>query len=351
MTNAPKAIRLEGMKNLSGKKEDKDNIYFYLDFRFNLHKMGDSASGVSLYRITPINFDNMLLKTFSKKTFPAKGFSTIESTNVKKRLKDIFDQLVAVKAKKDTARKAYEKAKREGTLPEEEPVLAKEDKPVRKGQHLERSEFRRKLAEKKNPKVAADSYRTYPSKVKSESTEPAKPAKATGHSFDKAFGKARHIKKNEDFKRDRNFEKNESFNFDKEKKVATDKPYSKDKSFSKDKPYSKDKSFSKDKPYSKDNSFSKDKSYSKNKPAGKFDSRDNQKSFNREDSSAAGMNKFNKNSREFSKDSKDSKFDNESKFNRSSKPASKNKPAGKSFSGSNPFKGKGSRPTSSRNNY
>ncbi|MGL4760748.1 MAG: hypothetical protein ACRCWG_04745 [Sarcina sp.] len=344
MTNKVQTIKLENIKNLSGKKDSKETVYFYLDFKFNLHKMGDSASGSSLFRIIPINFDNMLLKTFSKKTFPAKGFSTLESNNIKMTLKNTFDEIVRIKTKKELARKAYEKAKKDGTLPVEE-VATPVEKVVRKGAHLDRKTFRKKIADKKDPKIAVDSYKT--ESTTSQRTDRKGPARTnTGNAFDKTFGIAKNTKKNEDFKRDRNFEKNESFNFDKEKKEQNNKPYNKEKSFGGDKkPYNKDKAYENDK-----KPYNKDKSYGKDKPKGKFDSRDKKKSFDREDSSNnAGINKFNKNSREFSKDIKEKNSDRDVRFT-NDKNKGKAKPSGKSFSGAKPFN-KQKRSGSQRSNF
>ncbi|MGL5765363.1 MAG: hypothetical protein ACRCX8_06955, partial [Sarcina sp.] len=140
MTNSLKPIKLENIKTLSGKKDSKDTIYYYLDFKFNLHKMGDSANSIPLFRITPVNFDNSLLKTFSKKNYPSKGYSTIESNDIKLTLKNTFDEILRIKAKKIAAKKAYEKSLKErgvaavieakpvDTIPKE----AKKNKPTKK---------------------------------------------------------------------------------------------------------------------------------------------------------------------------------------------------------------------------
>lgn len=282
MTNSLKPIKLETIKNLSGKKENKNNIYYYLDFKFNLHKMGDSADGSSLYRIIPVNFDNLLLKTFSKKTFPAKGYSTIESNNIKLTLKNTFDEILRIKAKKESARKAYEKAVKEGTITVEETTPAvSETKKAKKASP--KKIIRKKIESTDKPKVAATSYKV------------EKPA--SGKEFDKKFGKGRHTKKNEDFKRDRHFEKNESFNFDKE---------------------------------NKEKGYSKDKSFTKNKPTSKFDSKDKKKAFDKDKSNnKPGMNKFNKNSREFSKDDKEKSFNKNERFDQKKSSFKKKRPTSK----------------------
>ncbi|MGL4450286.1 MAG: hypothetical protein ACRCTZ_03715 [Sarcina sp.] len=306
MTNSLKPIKLENIKNLSGKKDSKNNIYYYLDFKFNLHKMGNSANGSSLYRIVPINFDNLLLKTFSKKTFPAKGYSTLESNNIKLTLKNTFDEILRIKSKKETARKAYEKALKEGKIPVEEVQVEKETSTSKKNKPTIKKVVRKKFETKVTPKIAVDAYKkSEPRKADSKKSS----SKMTGNSFDKAFGKGKTIKKNEDFKRDRHFEKNESFNFDKENK---ERGFNKDKSFSKDKPSNKFKS--------------------KN-----FDSKNTKKSFDKNESSNnSEINKFNKNSREFSKGAKEKNFDKNERF-------SKNQNSKSSF--------KKKKPTSKRTNY
>ncbi|MGL4741647.1 MAG: hypothetical protein ACRC41_12695 [Sarcina sp.] len=227
MTNSLKPIKLENIKTLSGKKDSKNNVYYYLDFKFNLHKMGDSANGNALFRIIPINFDNSLLKTFSKKSSPSKGYSTIESNDIKLTLKNTFDEVLRIKAKKVAAKKAYEKSLKERgvaavieTVPVENiPKQAKKTKQIKKL-------VRKKVELPKASKPADNPFK--------------KDKVANGNSFDKTFGKVKKFKKNEDFKRDRNFEKNESFNFDKENKENISKSLKKEKpNFSEKKKYSK----------------------------------------------------------------------------------------------------------------
>ncbi|WP_297438435.1 hypothetical protein, partial [uncultured Clostridium sp.] len=157
MKKTPRPIQLEKLKTVSAKKEDKDLLYFYSGYEFNLHQMGLSAKGIQLCRITPLNFDNMLLKTFCKKTFPAKGFSTIENNNVRDFLKLTFDEMDRIKAKKAAAVKAYKKALKEGTLPEEV-VVVKVEKPKRV--HNDKPYVRNKVESREQPKVSVNSYYT-----------------------------------------------------------------------------------------------------------------------------------------------------------------------------------------------
>ena len=161
MKNSLKTIKLEDIKKLSGKKDDKNNIYYYLDFKFNLYKMGDSADGISLYRITPINFDTRLLKSFSKKTFIAKGYSTIESNDIKLTLKNTFDEILRIKTKKEFAKKAYEKALKEGKIPVEETTVKTDVTTTKKAMpKVAKSFVRKKIEFKIDPKLDPTSYKT-----------------------------------------------------------------------------------------------------------------------------------------------------------------------------------------------
>lgn len=99
--------RLEDIKEISGKKEFKEIVYTYLNFQFKLYKQGDNAAGHPMYRMTPVNFDNKVLKTAAKKSSPSKGYSSIESANIKRDLKSILDNVVEVQKKKELARIAY----------------------------------------------------------------------------------------------------------------------------------------------------------------------------------------------------------------------------------------------------
>lgn len=160
MKKTLKPIKLENIKSLSGKKEARDLVYFYNDYKFNLYQMGKSAKGLDIFRITPVNFDNLLLKTFCKKTFPAKGYSTIETDNIKDFLKLTFDEINRIKTKKAAALKAYKKAVKDGTLPVEE-VKPKEVKlkSVKPNKSNSAKPLTRKKVEATNkPKVAVDSY-------------------------------------------------------------------------------------------------------------------------------------------------------------------------------------------------
>lgn len=93
--------KLESIKEISGKKEFKEIIYTYLNFQFKLYKQGDNAAGHPMYRITPVNFDNKLLKSAAMKSSPSKGYSSIESANIKRDLKSILDNVIQVQKKKE----------------------------------------------------------------------------------------------------------------------------------------------------------------------------------------------------------------------------------------------------------
>ncbi|MGL5616806.1 MAG: hypothetical protein ACRDD2_11355 [Sarcina sp.] len=111
MSNETKIFKpLSEVSALNGKKKDREIIYTYLDFQFNLHKIGDNAEGKPMYRVQPVNFDCKLLKNPKAKVNAAKGFVNLESLNLKEDLKTIFDNILALKKKKDLARKAYEKS-------------------------------------------------------------------------------------------------------------------------------------------------------------------------------------------------------------------------------------------------
>lgn len=112
-------INLIDLEEVSGKKSVREIVYAYSGYQFNLHKIGDDAEGKPMYRVTATNFDNMLLKKYSKKTYPAKGFSTIQSSNIKQDLMTIFDEISANQKKKALAKKKFERAQKMAEKAEE----------------------------------------------------------------------------------------------------------------------------------------------------------------------------------------------------------------------------------------
>lgn len=112
MKNETTVVNLIDLEKVSGKKKVREIIYAYSGYQFNLHKIGDDAEGKSMYRITPTNFDNMLLKKYAKKTYPAKGFSTIQSSKIKEDLMTILDEITAAQKKKALAKKKFERSQK-----------------------------------------------------------------------------------------------------------------------------------------------------------------------------------------------------------------------------------------------
>lgn len=232
-----KLVPLKKMETVTGKKDSRDLVYTYLDFKFKLHRLGDNSEGKAMYRLSALNFDAKLLKAYSQKNTNLKDACTLQLNDPKTDLLTIFNAVIEVKMKKELARLAYEKALKDGTLPVKEEVVkeTKKDNPYKK-EFYKNKDFKKNSFSRDNKN--SDSRKNSFSKDKSNN-----------NTRDNSFSKDNRNNNTKDTRNDdsrKNSFSRDSRNTNSKDSSSTNKTFSKDNRNFKSKP--KANGFSKNKP-------------------------------------------------------------------------------------------------------